>query len=750
MILRQVQCPISPEHLRRIPRLIATREMIDAFDFESVDVSSMFSTTNVQHSIENQNTNSSGNSLTEQTPTNLTTSATNVTEEDVGGVYSLSNCLLDDCSTVLCSSVSSSVTQTVCMNVGSSILSLNNNFHAQDERSSARSSSVHSPLLRVIDRRINQHEQRLSMSSGNAGKAITNSTYCFPNSSDNGAPTDLTHLRSQSSSLYSQNQLYGGANIPKTSTMPNVHYIQTQNTGYARPQLTQFQSMQMPTTPQNHIQSHTVNYGRPQLPEYTNLNGMCDPELPQRMSLNNQASHCNNTVTHTTQNGEQPQSIDGFAQVAFRTNNGHASDQWTQSSHVRIRDAQNNPVASRTNNGHPGDRWTPSSSVQIDNTQSTNSIRNNTYHYVDQSRHQFTGMSQPPIQNLQIYNSEPSSLHNLLRNDTDRPQNTNYSNHNVIDKPMTQSKPTCSLPRTITFNGTGEWKSFYTKFGTFAKANGWSGKQCKDQLCWCLEGRASEYFTQLTERDPHMEFFDLVGKFERRFDIKELPESLMSSFLSSKQRQDENLMEWADRVITLASRAYCELPEEKMYKLAIGRFCQGLLDKEAGQFVANNRPTSMDDAVDRVRSFQHNAQVIFGKRKEIRMIKNASEQDPFRIQAVSKPNTVCSNTKESNDKIESLELNLGKLETKVDKLTACIERLTAMQSHITTRSRSPSPLRRNTCYNCGEEGHFKSACPKNKSSTSKRVSFLADENLHSDVSNNDDESLNGFGSENMA
>ena len=49
-----------------------------------------------------------------------------------------------------------------------------------------------------------------------------------------------------------------------------------------------------------------------------------------------------------------------------------------------------------------------------------------------------------------------------------------------------------------------------------------------------------------------------------------------------------------------------------MYKQAVVRLCQGAADKEAGSYASNIRPKNIEEAIDRMRWFQHNSQAIYG------------------------------------------------------------------------------------------------------------------------------------------
>ena len=67
-------------------------------------------------------------------------------------------------------------------------------------------------------------------------------------------------------------------------------------------------------------------------------------------------------------------------------------------------------------------------------------------------------------------------------------------------------------------------------------------------------------------------------KIEKRFGFRELPEV---QFNNARQTPEELLEDWADRVLSLATRAFGDLPENHMYQQEVVRFCQGTADKEA-------------------------------------------------------------------------------------------------------------------------------------------------------------------------
>ena len=140
-----------------------------------------------------------------------------------------------------------------------------------------------------------------------------------------------------------------------------------------------------------------------------------------------------------------------------------------------------------------------------------------------------------------------------------------------------------SLPKGLTFDGKTNWASFKRKFETYAEASNWSENEKNHAMCWSLTGKAADYYALLTEREAQIDYSTLMERMERRFGARELPETSYARFASAQQRENEELEDWADRVLTLANRAFKDLPESHMTKQAIIKLCQGCADREAGQ-----------------------------------------------------------------------------------------------------------------------------------------------------------------------
>ena len=71
--------------------------------------------------------------------------------------------------------------------------------------------------------------------------------------------------------------------------------------------------------------------------------------------------------------------------------------------------------------------------------------------------------------------------------------------------------------------------------------------------------------------------------------------------------------DWADRILTLATKAFKRLPEHYSSKQAVIRFCEGLLDREAGLRVGMDKPAHIEQAINSIRWYQHLQQSVYGK-----------------------------------------------------------------------------------------------------------------------------------------
>ncbi|MCG8079185.1 MAG: hypothetical protein JAY75_23555, partial [Candidatus Thiodiazotropha taylori] len=189
-----------------------------------------------------------------------------------------------------------------------------------------------------------------------------------------------------------------------------------------------------------------------------------------------------------------------------------------------------------------------------------------------------------------------------------------------------------NFPKGLYFDGKGNWEAFKQKFNQCAKALEWTTDECFTALSWSLTGKAADFYSVLGDQQG-MTYQILLTKLENRFGARELPATAQARFQQASQSSSETLEDWADRVLTLAARAFRELPESYCHQQAVARFCQGLADKAVASQVSNVIPSTMEEAINNARWSQHVHQAVYGKKKDRTRVSD-SESDDQRVYAV--------------------------------------------------------------------------------------------------------------------
>ena len=319
-----------------------------------------------------------------------------------------------------------------------------------------------------------------------------------------------------------------------------------------------------------------------------------------------------------------------------------------------------------------------------------------------------------------------------------------------------------ALPKGLIFDGKSNWFAFKHKFLLYASQLGWMPEDCFNCLCWSLTGKAADFYAILLEQKHTLNYRQLLNKLESRFGAKELPATAQGLFQKATQAPRETLEDWADRIMTLATRAFKGLPEHYSNSQAVVRFCQGLTDKEAGHHVCIQEPKSMEQALNGIKWYQYVHQSMYtGTRRdsqsheydepaniyqvsetstrggaeyfsvspqlanlqeEIRDIKseldqyvNESNRETTAVRSVTDPapKPPVSN---GENRLDSMEGKIDKLENAVQKLLKLAQpRPQHYQGGNYRRDKAPGRggrdwIKDEECYACGEKGHFAKDC----------------------------------------
>ena len=243
-------------------------------------------------------------------------------------------------------------------------------------------------------------------------------------------------------------------------------------------------------------------------------------------------------------------------------------------------------------------------------------------------------------------------------------------------------------PKALRFDGKTNWLSFKKKFDSYRKVMRWSEEESKDYLMWSLEGKALDFLT-ITKIDlEKYSFRRIMKKLETRFGVKELTETSKAKFRQAFQKQDESLEDWADRVMTLATPAFIDLPEDHLKKEAIARFCQGCTDKEAAKHACFEQPETMEEALNLVKHHQYISQAVDGKK--------AKREYEASVNAVQSP---------SEARVEQLIRSALR-----DFAAKLQESSTSLSSSSETEEKAKKKKSSSQCFFCKKFGHFKKDC----------------------------------------
>ena len=266
------------------------------------------------------------------------------------------------------------------------------------------------------------------------------------------------------------------------------------------------------------------------------------------------------------------------------------------------------------------------------------------------------------------------------------------------------------LPKNLSYDGKTNWLAFKQKFTRYATACEWTSEECLNCLCWCLTDKAADFYAILMERNEHLTYRRLMSRLEKRFGVKELAETAQARFQQATQASGESLEDWADRVLTLATKAFKTLPEHYSSKQAVVRFCEGLLDREAGLRVGMDKPANIEQAINSVRWYQHLQQSVYGKSSK----RDQRKQEESYVKAVQE--TRVQTDEQSSLRISSLEAAMAKLQKSFDAMSSKMtqqQKKPGGQTSSGTWYKRPGTLKQ-ACYRCGEVGHFRRDCPNKK------------------------------------
>ena len=305
-----------------------------------------------------------------------------------------------------------------------------------------------------------------------------------------------------------------------------------------------------------------------------------------------------------------------------------------------------------------------------------------------------------------------------------------------------------------------------------------------------LTDTAADYFTQLSQREQ-TNYEILKPILETRFSQKEDPRVIRRQLNSMKQQPNQSNREFADKINELVNHGFVGASADIVNQAAVDAFLQGTTHKSTAWLVANQRPTSLNQAVQLLEEALINQKTILGD-KHVRQITFQDEtvsvnavqteqnqyqpqsrgRSPFRNQQSNNtynsgqsrgyspyrnryrysspyprpdynvdnrnrsqsPNgRFNSNRNQSKSPIRNTDQSLQNF---MDSLCDLIKNTTGIRSESSSRNSSPSRKDPQICFKCRKTGHYARDCSENenqKSNTSQFQSPSRNQNSNSNV-----------------
>ena len=259
------------------------------------------------------------------------------------------------------------------------------------------------------------------------------------------------------------------------------------------------------------------------------------------------------------------------------------------------------------------------------------------------------------------------------------------------------------------------WINWITRFEAQAKIAPLTDEQTKYALAGCMKGRASQ-LTQDIDIDLDaatqlpITYLAVKEAYESRFITPGESSIAKADFLTCKQKEHEDELDWHSRARALFSRAYPNRDANTSTDL-IMRFIQGLRHRILAHFVQDGLPESYVMALDR----------CLHKKATCELLPLGRQDQPMEIGAVgtrqARPIPEPSSADESETDGEEINA-FGKTQArKTFRKGPGRKRTDKKESKGHTKSRPSTkrtggPKKKPKCYWCKETGHFQRQCPR--------------------------------------
>ena len=380
-------------------------------------------------------------------------------------------------------------------------------------------------------------------------------------------------------------------------------------------------------------------------------------------------------------------------------------------------------------------------------------------------------MPQPAtMPNPTVHFQQPDRVANVQTSTPapNQPRQTRFDDFQDTSSSVNRSRTRSKSParrKLPTFSGGKDdsWRNFHYQFERQATQLGWNREKMGDRLIDCLDGQALGYVVRMGIHDYH----EVVTALKERFECRDPPSVARRKVVTSKQREEESLQDFGQRVYFLTLDAHPTAKTETHNQIAVDIFLRGCRSKRAAEVVIDKNPATVQEAIAQMIQTDANHQAIYGlagKPSLARKVTFSEEDEDFMCRQLRRDSTPprtpstsdlrFSSTSDSRFSRSSDSPTRSRSQTPPSRKPQGTQTPPSPPSQASTNkeipeflsangqvyqlwtppitsgsrnqvatgissqsrpSRSPSPTWRNQpCFVCREHGHFARECPKNR------------------------------------